>query len=146
MISGVIITPLRQIKDERGKVMHMLKATDPHFIQFGEIYFSCINPGAVKAWNCHQELTANLAVIQGEARLVLFDDREESETRGQLQTIELGDSNYCLVTIPPKIWLGFTATSQEAAIIANCATLPHRREESLQRPSNDPRIPYSWER
>ena len=31
MIEGVQITPLRQILDERGKVMHMLKVGDPAF-------------------------------------------------------------------------------------------------------------------
>ena len=54
MIDGVKIVPLRQIVDERGKIMHMLKATDPHFIEFGEIYFSCAWPGTVKAWHIHQ--------------------------------------------------------------------------------------------
>jgi len=44
MIHGVKIIPLRQVVDERGKIMHMLKATDPHFIKFGEIYFSCAWP------------------------------------------------------------------------------------------------------
>lgn len=32
MIEGVKIIPLKQIVDERGKVMQMLKATDPHFL------------------------------------------------------------------------------------------------------------------
>ena len=44
MIEGVKITPLRQIPDERGKIMHMLKSTDDHFSGFGEIYFSCVHP------------------------------------------------------------------------------------------------------
>ena len=47
MIDGVKIVPLRQIVDERGKIMHMLKATDPHFITFGEIYFEKAPGGAV---------------------------------------------------------------------------------------------------
>ena len=69
MIPGVVITPLKQIPDERGKVMHMLKRTDPHFSGFGEIYFSVVNPGAVKAWKKHLQMTLNLAVIQGAAKL-----------------------------------------------------------------------------
>ena len=53
MIDGVKITPLLQIHDERGSVMHMLKATDPVFQNFGEIYFSGIYPDVVKAWHIH---------------------------------------------------------------------------------------------
>ena len=48
MIHGVEMFPLRRIQDERGMVMHMLKATDPHFQKFGEIYFSVIYPGVIK--------------------------------------------------------------------------------------------------
>ena len=35
MIKDVKVTPLRQILDERGKVMHMLKVSDTNFQQFG---------------------------------------------------------------------------------------------------------------
>ena len=89
MIDGVRIIPLRQIVDERGKIMHMLKATDPHFIRFGEIYFSCSWPGAIKAWHIHQTMTVNNAVIAGRAKLVLYDLREGSPTQGELQEVFL---------------------------------------------------------
>ena len=42
MIDGVRLTPLRIIGDERGSVMHMLRATDAHFAGFGEVYFSTV--------------------------------------------------------------------------------------------------------
>ena len=42
MIDGVIISPLKQILDERGKVMHMLRGDSEGFVGFGEIYFSVI--------------------------------------------------------------------------------------------------------
>ena len=80
MIQGVKIIPLCQIADERGKIMHMLKATDPHFAGFGEIYFSCAWPGTIKAWHIHQTMTVNNAVLSGRAKLALFDLRENSAT------------------------------------------------------------------
>ena len=76
LIEGVKIIPLRQIVDERGKIMHMLKATDPHFINFGEIYFSCAWPGVVKAWHIHTSMTINNAVLSGRAKLVIYDLRK----------------------------------------------------------------------
>ena len=91
MIDGVKIIPLRQIVDERGKIMHMLKSTDSHFTNFGEIYFSCAWPGAIKAWHIHQSMTLNNAVISGNAKLVLYDMRDGSPTNGELQEIFLGD-------------------------------------------------------
>ena len=83
LIEGVRVVPLKQIPDERGKVMHMLRADDPHFERFGEIYFSTVYAGVVKGWHLHERMTINYAVPVGAIKLVLFDDREGSPTRGQ---------------------------------------------------------------
>jgi dTDP-4-dehydrorhamnose 3,5-epimerase len=144
MIEGVIITPLRQIFDERGKVMHMLREDSPVFSRFGEIYFSCTHPGAVKAWHMHKRMTLNYAVIHGEIKFVLYDDRPGSATRGELQEFFISPENYSLVTVPPEIWNGFKGMGQKDAIVANCATLPHDPQEIERKAPDDPGIPYDW--
>lgn len=144
MIDGVILTPLRQIFDERGKVMHMLREDSPVFSGFGEIYFSCTHPGVVKAWHMHKEMTLNYAVIYGEIKFVLFDDRLESPTLGEVQEFFISPENYMLVTVPPLIWNGFKCVGTQTSIVANCATLPHSPGELERRPPTDARIPYDW--
>ena len=144
MIEGVILTPLRQIFDERGKVMHMLREDSPIFSRFGEIYFSCTHPGVVKAWHQHQEMTLNYAVIWGEIKFVLFDDRPNSPTHGEIQEFFISPENYMLVTVPPLIWNGFKCVGSSVSIVANCATLPHNSKEILRRSPSDSKIPYSW--
>lgn len=144
MIDGVILTPLKQIFDERGKVMHMLSVNSPTFSQFGEIYFSCTYPGVVKAWHLHTEMTLNYAVISGEIKFVLFDDREKSPTRGQLQEIFISPENYLLVSVPPLVWNGFKSIGPTTAIVANCSDIPHDDREIVRRAPNDDSIPYSW--
>ena len=140
MIPGVIITPLKQIPDARGKVMHMLKRTDAHFGGFGEIYFSIVNPGAIKAWKKHLQMTLNLAVIHGAAKLVVHDDQT-----GKFQEIVLGpENNYSLVTVPPGLWTGFTSAGAQPAMVANCASLPHDPNEVVRKAADDPGIPYDW--
>lgn len=145
MIEGVQIHPLRQIPDERGKIMHMLRADSPHFKEFGEIYFSCVYPGAVKAWHIHRRMTLNYAVIVGHIKLVLFDDREASPTRGKLQELFLGESNYSLVIVPPMVWNGFKGIGDKTAMVANCATIPHDANEIERMDPFTTRIPYQWE-
>ena len=144
MIDGVIITPLKQIHDERGKVMHMLKNSDPHFSTFGEIYFSCIYPDAIKAWHIHSKMTLNYAVPHGKIKFVLYDNREKSSTRGEIQEIFIGPDNYVLVTVPPMIWNGFKGMGSELSVVANCASIPHDPDEidRLDPMSGD--IPYDW--
>lgn len=144
MIEGVLIHPLRQIPDERGRVMHMLKSTDPHFERFGEIYFSTVHPGVVKGWHRHSRMILNYAVVVGMIKLVLYDDRTASPTRGEIQEIFLGESNYCLVKIPPMVWNGFKGIGASPAMVANCATIPHDPEEIERLDPMTPKIPYDW--
>ena len=144
MIKGVKIIPLKQILDERGKVMHMLKCTDSHFEKFGEIYFSVAFPGAIKAWHKHSTMTLNNAVISGNAKLVLYDARKDSPTKGELMELFIGEGNYCLVKIPPGIINGYKAYGDKPVILANCATEPHDTDEIIRIDPFDKDIPYDW--
>ena len=144
-IDGVKITPLNQIIDERGKVMHMLREDSNVFKRFGEIYFSCTYPGAVKAWHMHKKMTLNYAVISGVLKVVLFDNRKKSSTFGKIQEIFLSPENYFLVTVPPLIWNGFKGVGKEMSIVANCSTLPHDPEEIIRKDPEDESIPYNWD-
>ncbi|MCK9582202.1 MAG: dTDP-4-dehydrorhamnose 3,5-epimerase family protein [Endomicrobiales bacterium] len=145
MIDGVIITPLKQIPDERGKIMQMLRSDSTSFKTFGEIYFSCIYPGAVKAWHLHKKMELNYAVVFGNIKLVLFDGRKDSKTNGELQEIFIGQENYSLVTIPPFVWNGFKGIGTQTAIVANCSTIPHDPNEIMRLEPTSPKIPYNWE-
>ena len=130
-IAGVSLTPLREIADARGAVLHMLRADAPEFRGFGECYFSEVHPRAIKAWKRHLRQTQNVAVPVGRTRFVIIDDREGSQTRGQLDVIELGRPDaYARLQIPPLVWYGFIGISDCPALVANCADLPHDPSES----------------
>ena len=144
MIDGVIVTPLKQIIDERGKVMHMLRDDSEGFVRFGEVYFSLVYPGAIKGWHRHKTMTLNYAVPQGNVKVVLYDDRKGSLTEGKVTEIFLGPDNYCRVTVPPMIWNGFKGIGTETAIVANCASIAHDPDEIDRRDPFDPNIPYDW--
>ena len=145
MIEGVKIIQKKQIFDERGKIMHMLRADDDNFKKFGEIYFSVTYPNVVKAWHLHKHMTINYAVIAGKIKLVLFDDRQGSKTKGEMQEIFLSDDNYSLIEIPPMIWNGFKSIANEKSIIANCSDIPHDTNEIVRKNYRDPYFPYQWD-
>lgn len=144
MIDGVVITPLRQIVDERGKVMHMLRRDSQHFSGFGEIYFSTVHPGAIKGWHIHHKMVLNYAVPLGQIKFVLYDDRPASPTVGEIQELFIGPDNYCLVTVPPLVWNGFKGIGTETALVANCASIPHDPMEIDRKDPFDASIPYDW--
>src|SRR5712671_2759364 len=115
-IEGVIVTELRQIADQRGAVLHMLRSDSVDFTRFGECYFSEVFPGIVKAWKRHRLQTQNFAVPYGRVRVVIYDDRDASPTRGNLQVHELGRPDaYRRLRIPPGLWYGFSCLSVSPA-------------------------------
>ena len=142
-IEGIEFVPLARIPDERGTIYHMLRASDSHFRGFGEIYFTSIYRDVVKGWHRHRLMTLNYACIWGRIKLVLFDDREGSVTRGRLVERFLGPDDYALAIIPPGIWTGFKGMS-EVAIVANCATHPHDPALTERLDPFSPDIPYRW--
>jgi dTDP-4-dehydrorhamnose 3,5-epimerase len=144
-ISGLSIEPLKQIEDERGAVLHMLRADSPLFSKFGEIYFSLVNPGIIKAWNRHRAMSQHLAVPIGQICLVIYDDRAKSPSRDQVDEILVGrPRNYFLVRIPPMLWYGFQGIGETPSLVANCTDMPHDPFEMEKRDIDDAPIPYRW--
>lgn len=142
-IEGVRVIPLRRVPDERGTIFHMLRVTDPHFMQFGEIYFSSIYADVVKGWHRHRDMTLHYACPFGRVKCVVYDDRDGSPTRGGLMEIFLGPDSYNLLVVPPDTWNGFKGL-EALSVVANACTHPHdpARSSRLDPFEND--IPYDW--
>lgn len=140
MIDGVVITPLKQVHDERGAVFHMLRSDAPHFAGFGEVYFSIVNPGVIKSWRRHTRMTMSLAVPKGRVKFVLADGD------GGTQDVILGESGdeYQLLSVPPMVWCAFQGLGADPAIIANCASIPHSPDEAEKLPLDTDLIEYAW--
>lgn len=125
--------------------MHMLKCSDAHFEKFGEIYFSTAERGIVKGWHLHKEMTLNYAVPVGKIKLVVFDDREDSPTKNDINEFFIGSDDYCLITIPSLVWNGWKGLA-EFNLVANCATLVHDTNEMESQHPYLNEIPYDWDR
>ena len=54
---------------------------------FGELYFSEVNFGEIKAWKKHKKMVMNLIVPCGEVKFVFFDDRKNPIITNRFQEI-----------------------------------------------------------
>lgn len=142
-IDGVILTPLKQIFHPKGDVWHAMKCSDNGFEGFGEAYFSTIHCGDIKPWKKHLKMTLNFVVPVGKIRVVIFDDRPQSSTKGNFFDVTLSHDNYQRITIPPSLWVAFSGIGEDLNLLLNLANLEHdpmevKRKDSL----ND--IIYKW--
>lgn len=147
LISGVQVKKLRLIPDERGYLMEMLRCDWPEFESFAQAYVTACYAGVYKAWHYHKLQTDHFVCVSGMAKVVLFDDREESPTRGEINEFHIGQLNPVLLKIPPLVYHGFTAEGNAPALIINFPTqlYNYQQPDEYRRPYNDPAISYNWE-
>ena len=147
LIKDVTVKQLKIIPDERGYLMEMLRRDWPEFMQFAQSYLTACYPGIYKAWHYHQKQYDHFVCIAGMAKVVLYDPRPESPTRGRVNVFHVGQLNPVLLRIPPLVYHGFTAEGGQTALIVNYPTelYNYAEPDEYRLPYNDPSIPYDWE-
>lgn len=148
MIQDVQVKRLKVIPDERGRLMEIFRADDEIFQKFGQVYATTTLPGVVKAWHLHRKQTDNISCVQGMIKLALFDNRENSPTKGEVNQFYLGVHNPMLVQIPADVYHGWMCVSQEEAIIINIPTetYAHDNPDEIRLHPHENDIPYDWGR
>jgi len=145
-IHDVKIIPLKLLPNERGRLMEVQRSDDSHFLGFGQAYVTATRPGFVKAWYRHTKQVDQIAAVNGLFKLVLFDSRRESTSRGKLQEIILGELAPKLVQIPSGVWHGFKNIGENEAFLLHLNTVPFNfqnpDEERLSMETET--IPYVW--
>ena len=137
-LEDILVTPLKRIPTVGGDVLHALKKTDAGFDGFGEIYFSWIECGAIKAWKCHQRMTLNLVVPMGEVSFVFHLTNQKNNFR----TENIGEERYVRLTVPPGIWFGFQGRGSGQSLLMNLADMAHEPDEVLRKKTSE--FVYNW--
>jgi dTDP-4-dehydrorhamnose 3,5-epimerase len=146
MIDGVKTKTLRVVADERGRLMEILRVDDALFEKFGQVYLSTTYPGIIKAWHFHKKQDDNIAVVRGMLKLVLYDARKDSPSRGQVNEFFVGDHNSILVHVPKNVYHGWKCIGSEEALVINCVTeaYDYRNPDELRLPFDSKEVPYDW--
>ncbi|MHC4394536.1 MAG: polysaccharide biosynthesis C-terminal domain-containing protein [Planctomycetota bacterium] len=148
LIEGVAVRRAKILPDQRGRLGEIMRADDPWFEKFGQVYFTTTYPGVVKAWHYHKKQTDHFYVIRGMVKIALCDQREGSLTHGIVNELYLGE--YCpgLLRIPPGVQHGWMCIGQSEAYILNVVSemynYPDPDEFRTDPHEND--IPYDWKR
>ncbi|MCD6170705.1 MAG: dTDP-4-dehydrorhamnose 3,5-epimerase family protein [Candidatus Latescibacteria bacterium] len=146
MIDGMKIKKLKVIPDERGRLMEILRGDEEMFQKFGQVYMTTTYPGVIKAWHYHKIQTDNIAVVKGMLKVALYDPREGSPTRGEVDEFFIGEHNPLLIQVPPQVYHGWKCISEQEAIVINCPTEPYnyKNPDEYRLPFDTDQIPYDW--
>jgi dTDP-4-dehydrorhamnose 3,5-epimerase len=128
LIDGATTRALRVVPDERGWLMEVLRADDPEFTTFGQVYVSATYPGVVKAWHFHKHQVDHFACVSGMVKLVLVDTRDGSPTKGLVNQFFIGDQNPLLVRVPNGVYHGWKCISLTPSLVINVPDQPYHRD------------------
>ena len=145
-IDGATVRELSFYEDTRGRLMEILRCDDPEFEKFGQVYLTTARPGVVKAWHHHRLQADNFTVVKGAMRLVLYDNRENSPTRGNVMEVIVSEHRPRLVHIPKMVLHGFQALPPEEAIVINTVSEAYNRTapDEYRLPPDTPEVPFDW--
>ncbi|HBU69948.1 MAG TPA: dTDP-4-dehydrorhamnose 3,5-epimerase [Elusimicrobia bacterium] len=148
MIDGVKVKQLKPHCDERGRVMELMRSDWPEFIRFGQVYMTTAYPGVVKGWHYHKKQTDSFICVKGMMKVVLYDSRKGSKTKGEVNEFFIGEHNPMLVQIPKNVYHGFKCISETEAMIINAPTetFNYKEPDEYRLPADTKKIPYNWER
>ena len=137
-LKDILVTPLKRIPTVGGDVMHALKNSDKGFNGFGEVYFSWVENGAIKAWKYHQRMTLNLVVPMGEVSFVFHLTNQKNSFRDEI----IGEERYVRLTVPPGIWFGFQGSGSGQSLVMNLGDIAHDPDEVLRKSLSE--FSYNW--
>ena len=137
-LQNIKILKLKKFPTDGGDVLHFIKDGDEGFKNFGEVYFSNVKYGKVKAWKKHLNMTMNLVVPVGEVKFVFH----LPESKNKFRVENIGLSNYSRIIVPPGIWFGFKGLSKNNNLVSNLANIKHDPKESINVEKNF--FSYKW--
>lgn len=118
-IEGVVFRPTRPVPHDDGHVTEVARASwDVLGRPVVQVHITTTLPGRVRAWGLHQLGTDRLFVVSGLIRIVVFDGRNSSATRGRLNVFTISEKNPGLLIVPSNLYHGWkNIGATEAAII-----------------------------
>ena len=147
LIDGVTVKDLKLVPDNRGFLMEMMRTDWPEFKNFSQSYVTCCYPRVIKAWHYHKKQIDHFVCLSGMAHVVLYDDRQDSPTKGEINEFHIGPLSPSLLVIPNFVWHGFAAEGSDPALIVNFPTelYDYQTPDEYRKEYDDPDIPFDWD-
>ena len=137
---------LEQADVEPGIFMEVLRDDDNLLLKFGQSNFTIADKGTIKAFHWHEYQDDLWFLASGRAAIVLYDQREDSSTKGQTEVIYGGQDDYKLVLIPIGVVHGYKVLSDEPCMLFYHVTKHYTADnaDELRIDPFDKEINFDW--
>lgn len=148
LIDGVVIRNATTQVDDRGTLCEILNpAWGVHPAPFTYIYQFTIHPGKIKGWHSHHQHDDRIFLSQGMVKVVLYDDRPDSPTRGMVNEIYRSELHRSIMVIPIRVWHAHQNLGTTEALFISMPTRAynHADPDVFRLPLDNDVIPYKFE-
>ena len=147
VIDGVRVRQTITHQDERGSLAEIYsQAWGFDDVPLVEAYLVTVRPGKIKGWAWHEDQVDRYFFATGALKLVLYDDREGSATRGMINELFFGAVNPSLVSVPPQVYHAVENVGLTDGLMFNLPSHPysHAAPDKYTLPLENTVIPYSF--
>ena len=145
-IQDVVIKKLITHSDDRGYFREVVREDEPLLRHFGQSSITKTYPGVIKAFHWHHNQDDVWYVVDGMARVVLYDRRPGSPTAGLTQVIYAGEDNPVVILIPCGIAHGYQVLGNKPVVLFYHVTQAYNPADPDEQriPFDDPTIGFDW--
>ena len=145
MIEGVNQVKLTSHVDERGFFREILRKESLDLSSdIGQLSYSKVYQGIIKAWHGHKLQKQWTFVMQGVLQIKLYDNRSESKTYKSMMELNAGDDEDPFIySFPSGVLHGYKCISGPALVLYVTSNTYDPNEE-IRLNYDDPKIGYNW--
>lgn len=135
-IEGLEIASLSVHFDDRGYLFEIIHHYD--MPKFGQVYVVG-DPvrGIIRAFHKHEILWDYFTIVKGSAKFVFADDRKDSKTYKQRETIILSEKTPKMIIVPPGVYHGWMSLEDSTTMISIASELYNQEKPDEVRISPD---------
>jgi dTDP-4-dehydrorhamnose 3,5-epimerase len=143
LIDGVSVHEILNVPKSSGYLTEIFRTEWLGNRTIDQVFQVVLEPDAISAWHAHATTTDRIFVSYGLVRVVLYDSREDSPTRGVVNDFRFGTVRPALVVVPPRVWHGLHNISSGVGIVLNLVDQAYAYEDPdhWRVPHGDPQIP-----
>ena len=149
LIDGVQIHEMSNIITRNGVTTELVRPEwEIGSIAIRHMIHVTLHAHAISAWHCHHLQTDRIFVTEGTLRVVLFDDRDGSPTKGKINVLHLSRLRPSTLLIPPFVWHGIQNIEHQTSGFINFFDHAYCYEnpDEWRLPADTDAIPYRFSR
>jgi dTDP-4-dehydrorhamnose 3,5-epimerase len=149
LIDGVVHREIAPVATGYGRLIELYRSEwVPDDAGVDQVFASVLRRGGLSAWHAHGHTVDRISIIAGAVRVVLYDARAGSPTRGRINEFRLTEHRPALVRIPPRVWHGVQNLEDGESIITNAVDRAYDYEspDHYRVPHDSEHVPYRFPR